>query len=284
MTRVVRKARDTIPEDERITNAQGVVVGKPPTGDADAVIVRQLDGTEILVPANQMGLRYSAELTPVDPRMDMDAVTAMEIGLGRILLGMKCHQHDLEARLARPDDLQSKDFTLDRVLFDFPRQEDELAPLPSALIQAPEDHVYDRQDLQTILLEDSLDVFKPRTVLRKLAHVTTTLLVTIWSDHKESRRGLKAALERTLLAEPGDDRQGRRVVVREHFDRLARFTMKRTRYPDDPGSAQANQWVLQTWIDADIDRVVLVKAPPRMEPRPSFDLGIGEDVEPDASC
>lgn len=262
--RIVKRPLDTLPDDvPRALDGRGMLVPVGPDSEPDAVITKGGDG--VPVQSHKSGVEYPADLTAVNTDRDLDALSALQIGFARLLQAMEPKQLNLEAILANASDVQSRGWKLGRIFFDWPRQEDEEQPSPSACVMAPDDRIYERQDLSTILLEETLNVFGAGTVLRKLAAVECELQITIWGFNKEERRGMAAAMERTLLAEPGDDRQGRRVAVAEYFDRAARFTLKSIKYPDTPESAQADQWVLQARIGADIDRVLLVVAPPLMQ-------------------
>lgn len=264
--RIVRVPLDLLPEDaSRGLDRRGRLVPSGPGSTPTGSIRAGGEGVPVLAHhPTTGGVEYPRDLTPVDLDKDLDALAAMQIGFARLLQGMTIKSLNLEARLAN-DDLQSRDWKLTRIYFDWPRQEDDEAPSPSACILCPDDRLYERQDLSTILLEETLHVFGAGTVLRKLANVTCDLEVTFWDFNKEERRGTVAALERTLLAEPADERQGRRVPVVEYFDRVARFDLKAIRYPDTSEGAQANEWVMQARVGADIDRVVLVAAPPLMK-------------------
>ncbi len=251
-TRVVRQLDEGLPEDDRPLNSRGRIV--TPTASS-RVTVRNADGTESLIGSPPGAAHYPRQLTALRPEADLDALSAMQIGLGRLLQGLTFYQHNLEARL-ESEDLQPRGFKLQRIFFDMPTQQDEIEPMPSACIMCPGDRTYDQQDLSITLIEDTADVYGEGTVLRKLAHVTCELELSMWSAHKEERRGLVAGIERELLAEPNDDRGGRRVVVRDYYDRVARFTLIRSKYPDT--GAQSNEWITTFPIAADIDRVVLV--------------------------
>lgn len=263
--RIVRVPLDALPEDApRGLDQQGRVISGGPGSTPTASVRAGGDGVPVLVHAPTTGgVEYSQDLTPVATDMDLDALSAMQIGFARLLQGMTIKSQNLETLLERSD-VQPRGWKLKEIYFDWPSPEDDEKPAPSACVRCPDDRLYERQDLSTILLEETLNVFGAGTVLRKLANVTCGLEVTFWNFAKEERRGTAAALERTLLAEPADDRQGRRVAVVEYFDRVARFELKALSYPDNPEAAQAKQWVMQARVGADIDRVVLVAAPPLM--------------------
>lgn len=250
--RVVRQLDEGLPDDDRPLNSRGRIV--TPEASSRATL-RNPDLTESIVRLPHGSSLYTQPLVAMRPESDLDALSAMQIGLGRLLQGLTFWQHNLEARLGSQD-LQPRGFRLERIFFDLPRQEDDLDPMPSACILCPGERSYEQQDLSITLIEDTADVFGEGTVLRKLAHVTCELELAIWSAHNEERRGIVAGIERELLAEPNDDRAGRRVVVADYFDRVARFALLRDAYPD--GGGQSNERMVQFRIAADIDRVVLV--------------------------
>ena len=256
-TRVVRKVLDSLPDDaDRNIDGQGRLISTATPGVA---IIRNDDGTlsRVSNPPRPTQV-YATQLRRLNADVDLDALSAIQIGLGRLLQGLPPFvQHNLAARLENSD-LQPRSFKLERVFFDHPRQEDDLEPMPSACILCPGDRTYEHQDLSTPLLEDTADVFGEGTVLRKLSNVTCELDLTIWSAHKEERRGIVAGIEDALLAEPNDDRGGRRLVLVDYYDRVARYELKRANYPDDADTAQANQWIASFRIAADVDKVQLV--------------------------
>jgi hypothetical protein len=263
--RIVKRPLDTVPEDvPRGLDQRGrlVVIPVDPADEAQAKITVGGDGVRVQSPRS--GAEYASDLTPVNLARDLDALSAMQIGMARLLQGLTIEQLNLEA-LLKNDDVQSRGFKLSRIFFDWPTNEDDEKTTPSACVMCPDDRLYERQDLSTVLLEETLHVFGAGTVLRKLAEVTCELVITFWDFTKEERRGMAAAMERGLLSEPGDDRQGRRVAVEEYFDRAARFDLKGIKYADSADAALAKQWVMQARIAADIDRVVLVVAPPLMQ-------------------
>lgn len=272
---VVRRVPDTLPEDDpRNVDNLGRLVPLPGS-EPEAVITAGLEGIPTQINrARRMLVEYPGDLRPADPARDMDALTAMQLGCARLLQGMLSHQLNVEALLDNEADVQSRNWKLTRLFFDHPRPEDDAEPYPSANIAAVGKRTYDRQSLSTVLLEDTLNVFGPGTVLRKLANVSTQLEVTVWHATKEERRGLQAAVERTFLVEPAQDAQGRRVVVKEHYDRVARYVLVDADYPmDTPQFAQASTWISKITLAADIDRVLLVVSPGTMQaPQTPLDI------------
>jgi len=231
----------------------------------DTAIVAQRDGTEKLVPNPQDQTQFAAGLTPVQQDRTLDSSSAMQIGLYSMLRNMRAWRIGLDD-LMREGDLQASSFELARVFFDWPRQEDAIDPMPSATITLPEEEVYGHQGIGGgVILEETADQWGPGTILKKTAHATTTLNLVIWSAHKEERRGLKKALQRVFLTEPHEEMSGRRVVVPQYFDRVARFELLGIRYDDGQESAQSNEWILVARFAADIDVVDLVTRPPYMQ-------------------
>lgn len=264
--KIVRRPLETLPEDDpRATDGQGQVVSVQPT---EAVVTAGWDGIPTRVSREQRHyVEHQIDLVPADPVRDLDALTALQIGGARLLQSLDCWQHDLEARLSNPADIQSRSWRLARIFFDWPKSEDDLAPYPSAVIRGQGERTYDQQGRHPILLDDTLNVFGPGTVLRKLSHVTTTILISVLFDSREERRGFLAAAERQMLVEPAQDLVGRRIVVREAYDRVARFVFEGTEYANGPREGQENVWEGALRFSADIDRVALVKAPERLRPQ-----------------
>lgn len=261
--RIVRRPLDTLPEGETLEHdPQGQILTQAETS---AVISAGDDGVPVIANRDQRRLsEYVGDLRPAEPERDIDALTAIEIGAARLLQTIKAHSFDLEALLSNPDDLQSRSWPLKRIFFDWPRPEDEIDP-PSAAVMADGRRVYDQENLAINLLEETWNVYGPGTVLRKLASVTAPVMIVAWHANKEERRGFQAAVERTFLAEPGRDEPGRRIVVREHYDRQAMFVLEEADYQDSGERAQAGEWISTLHLSASIDRVVLVVAPEAME-------------------
>jgi len=269
--RIARYVPDGIPEDDRPVSGDAgtdVVSSSPSTLAA----LSNSDGTTTLIPATApAGMLYAEELRDVAPQSDMDALSAMQIGLARLLQGLSFWQHNLEARLAAGD-LQPREFKLERIFFDFPRQEDDLDPMPSVCIRCPGDRLYGQPGLGVGILEDTADVYGEGTALRRIAHVTCELELSVWCAHKEQRRGFVSGVEKALLAEPNDDREGRRIIVADYFDRVLRCQYQRVSYGDDGMSAQSGRWMAQCFIAADIDRVVRVPLGRMQRPQFSADV------------
>lgn len=267
--RIARYIPDGIPENDRPLGDDGKVASSSPSTLA---ALSSSDGTTTLIPAAApAGMLYPEELRRVSPESDMDALSAMQIGLARLMQGLSFSQHNLEARLASAD-LQPREFKLERIFFDLPRQEDDLDPMPSLCIRCPGDRVYTSPNLGVSILEDTADVYGEGTVLRRLATVECELELAVWCAHKEQRRGFTSGVEAALLAEPNDDRPGRRIIVTDYFDRVLRANFVRASYPDDPVAAQSGRWIAQCYVTASIDRVVRVPISRMQRPQFSADV------------
>jgi len=268
-TRIItRTIKESIPDGKAVYDRDRSVVS-PVSVDVKpgAVVTRGSDGVDVIVSNPPNEVEYAVEMVPVDRARDLDAFTALQIGMSEILSGIIFSRHDLGALLCNGD-LQSDTFRLERVILDWPTQQDDVEPFPSALIMCPGERTYEHNGMPgATLIEESLDVYGEGTILRLLATVECKLEITIWSAHKEERRGIMAGLERALLAEPGDERSGRRVVLSPYYDRIAGYDLSSASYMDSSDSAQANRWVVQAKVDASIDRVMLVPSPGLMSPR-----------------
>lgn len=246
---------ESIPEDERNLDASGRVIDE----GAASVAALNPDETLVRIPADTGLSRYPRPLVVVNREREQPVRAWMQLALARALQGMTPSTSlNLEALLANSADVQVRDFTLRTIIFDHPRQEDELV-IPLATIRAEARVVYDHQDLQPVLLEETLHVFAPDTLLRKLATGTVVLVVVALFAHKEEARGFEATMEREFLAEPADDRGGRRIVIPEYYNRSARFDLIDCDRPDE--DPQGNKWEVLCRLRTELDRVALVRSP-----------------------
>lgn len=270
--RTVRRVPESLPEEGRgFDPVHNEVFSADPDAQPSAVITAGPDGVPTMVSNPAARVESGVEMRAVDRARDLDALTSMQLGLATLIRPIVFTRTNLK-ELVDSGDVQSDDFTLQRILFDWPAQEEDVEPSPSALIWCPDRRRYDRDGLQGVeLIEDTLDVYGENTILRKLSNVSCVLELTIWCAHKEERRGIIAALERELLAEPGDERPGRRIPVVHHYDRIARFDLLSAEYGDSAEGAQRNKWTVQAQVEADIDRVVLVPTPGFVDPRLAFE-------------
>lgn len=203
---------------------------------------------------------HFGRLEVVHPERHIDVTVAMQIALFRVLSPMVMHRHRLES-LVEGGPLETSRFRWTRVTFDLPRAGEHQGPYPMAAILASSACSYGQQSLETGLCEDTIDVFEQDTVLRKLGMATQRFAVHVLSGHHEERRGVKAAFERTFLAEPDDDQPGRKVIVEEYFRRQVQLTMVESDYPETGVDTQQNIHELVAMFDAECDVVALVRRP-----------------------
>lgn len=240
------------------------IVGGPDSAPT-AVIRRQRDGTEKLTPNPPSATQFAVGLDPQQQERTLDSTSAMQIGLWNLLRGARAVRIGLDDYLNN-NDLQSDTFGIERVFFDWPRWEDAIDPMPSLALTLPEEETYSFQGLGGgLILEDTIDQWGPGTVLKKTGTAETTIHAAVWTAHKEERRGLKKMLQDLLLTEPHEEMSGRRVVVPQYFDRVARYELEGIRYDDTPESAQSNEWIMIARISASIDIVQVVGRPPYMQ-------------------
>lgn len=274
-SKVVRVVRESLPTHPQNFDRNRRRRSAGPAAFAGTALYQESrDGTQTIVPNPPAETTYLGNLIPVQPATQIDAFAAMQMAVRSVLQTMTFYSLNLEAIGDGQGTEVSQPMRVGRVIFDWPRQEDdfgvsELADptqrgSPTALVMSEERQTYDRQDLSTYLIEDSEGVYGENTVLRKLANLTSTMHVQIICAHKEVRRGVRAALERAFLVELDDNRQGRRVVVPQYYDRICRINLDSVQYVDGSDSAQSNQFLLSAFMPCDIDVVDLVTIPGRI--------------------
>jgi len=225
-------------------NADGTTV--PWDGEHDGV-------RQIIPPGQNEGL---------SPRLFVDDLTALQVGMADILTSLTFTTIDRKA-LLEDRRVEANEMRVERVFLDWPDTEDDQVPVPSATVMAP-----DAQDIELAgplsgrqLLEDTVGVYGEGTVLRHLGEVSTTIQVVFWVAHKDERAAVRREMINAFIAEPDDERGGRRVTVPEYFDRVARFSLRDVAYQDNPTDARQKIWPLVARFDADIQLVKLVQAP-----------------------
>lgn len=269
MTTISRVPRDSVEDPTQADSATAV---------RRHVIATQRDGTEGRYPNPADRILEIGSLVPAEDPRDLADDTVALIAATRMLEQLRFRRMDLDAYLATQQVVSSM-FKLQRVIFEWPRSEDPIEPMPSALIQQTEEEtIYAPEGMETQLLEDTFERYGERTVLRKLGIATVPLLITIWCAHKEERRAVRSTLVRAMMAEPSDQRYGRRIVVPEYYDRVVIFDLLGTAVDDDSDDAQQNHWVLAVRLSARVEIVQLVQPPPLMQP-PTVNLRVGVDTE-----
>ena len=252
-----RLAKDQVPEDDVVLDHQGLAHPRP--GFVPSVeIATQVDGVEAQV-STDGSIRYGGGLLTQLPALDFDVLTVANIALSRLILGMEIFSVNLEALLKNPADLQVRTFKITDVIYEYPRAEEE-KKTPVATIEQGSEILYGGKGETPHLLEETRDVYLPGTVLRSVSSASVELIVTVTLGHKDERRGVRAAFERYLLTEPDSEKFGRRIVVRECFDRSVRFLLLGSPTPPMLENQQ-NRWIYLARILAEVERVVLVKSP-----------------------
>jgi len=277
MERRVTILPESVPECDRTFTSDGELL-VPAGGD-----FTEIDSADGIVHRLDSGFRSPVPMTPVSPHEGMDVVSALQIGLANLLYSADFYYFDLQDLMEsrRP---RFHPFRIDDVFFDWPRHEDDRVedarekPKMNALILLDEDSPYDA-DVNPEVLEDTRDVYGHGTVLRRLASFQCTLAVVMYSVHKDERRGVRKWIEENLLAEPSEDIPGRRVVISEYYNRVARYRLRSLGYRDEHDSARSNQWSTVCRIEAEIDKVVRV---PYVEMKhPGFGLDVRANVTDD---
>jgi hypothetical protein len=257
ITRRARPAKDQVPEDDVVLDHAGYTQPRP--GFSPTIeIATQIDGVESQV-ARDGSIRYGGGLLTQLPALDLDVLTVANIALSRLLYQMEIFSVDLQARIENPADLQARAFKFTDIIYEYPRAEDE-KKTPVATIEQGSEVLYGSKGETPHLLEESENVYLPGTVLRSIASASVELIVTVTLGHKDERRGVRAAFERHLLTEPDSEKFGRRIVVREYFDRSVRFQLLGSPAPPVLENQQ-NRWFYLARILAEVERVVLVRSP-----------------------
>ena len=261
-----RVPQDTIPEDERIG----------PVASIGSTISTERDGVEKRRPHPSTSHTYLGVLEDVTPERHLDTVSVCQIALYRLLHDLEMHRKNLEAFLESAD-LQTSSFRFKRIVIDWPRDEDDVTPMPSAVLVSDGAVTYANAGFGTSIIEETADVYGEGTVLRRQSFATLRIVVYMLFPHKEERRAAHAAIERNLLTEPDDDENFRKVVVPEYYDRTVRIMCKDLARPDGSAEAKTNEWELQAAFDCEVEVVKLVKVPARIQ-QPRVGLGVGTRV------
>lgn len=234
----------------------------------DAVIAKQLDGTERLLPASETAVQMP-ELVPVDGANLFDALTVAQFAATSAIHGLVCTSIGLK-RFLETGEVQTRKFRIERIIYDWPTASDEIDPMPTVALVQNGRTSYDSQGLVGgTLLEDSLDQWGKGTILQRLGAATLQLDVIVWSAHKEERRAVAKSIEDLFLVEPQEEKHGRLIVVPQYFDRVVRLDLSGSERGDSIDAAQKNQWILVASLAAEVELVRLVGSPPTMM-RPAF--------------
>lgn len=214
-------------------------------------------------PANTALWTYGERVKPQQVDRQLDSSVVCQLAMARLLQSITFHRHNLEALLE--GDLQTSSFKLARVALGWPRREENLKPLPMAVVIPNGETTYAMPNLEANFIERTENAYAPDTVLRQVSQATQELIVHVASAHHEERRAIRAAFELDLLAEPNDDLTGRRQVVPEYYNRSCRIELLGMIDPDDDGRALANEFEVTARFRADVAVVQLVSTPGTMQ-------------------
>ncbi len=218
------------------------------------------DGIDKRRPADTTRMTYLQRVEPVNVARQLDSSVVCQIALKRLLEPLVMHRHNLEALVANGD-LQTSSFVFSRVALGWPRREEQIKPLPMAVILPVGESRYEMPNLESTLIESTEGAYGECTVLRQVSRCTQELVVHTLSAHHEERRAIRAAFELNLLAELNDDQTGRRQIVPEYYNRQVRLNLLGMEDPDDDGRAQANEYELTARFQAQVSVVQLVTTP-----------------------
>lgn len=236
------------------------------------VIATSTDGTETLRPSTPL-LTYGSPLVPADPARDRSARFLAELAVAKLLQGLVCFQEDAKARVeGLPPGMRA--FALETVFQGWPRQTDEPVSLPVVTVVVDGKVSWDESMRGPAYLDESRGRWKPNTVLRRVGSATPRVQVLADCADKEQREAIESAIERLLLVEECEDMFGRRVVLPEYYDQVVRIGLLDS--DDDeitPQEIAAGRWPLRVSVQVEIDRVILVQAPPSMETLFGSDVG-----------
>jgi len=226
------------------------------------IVRRAPDDTEQYVP-EETAVRASRDFdVPHFPSQlaerAIDAFLAMQLGLWQILAALPLYS--IKAKKLLEGKHEFREFRFERVFLDWAEMKDDRVPNNSVTILQAGATTYSYPGRETTLIEDSIDLYCPGTVLKKSHSAEVDLQIIVWLNNKDDRGGVRRAVE-DAFDEPLDERAGRRVLVPEYWGQTARYTLQEIDYPDDSDSATDNTWPLVAKFRADIDVVKLVKRP-----------------------
>ena len=239
------------------------------------VIGTNPDGTETRRPRS-LAHRYGSALVPADPARDRSARHVLQHAVARLLQGMVVYQEEAGAVM---DGLPAgvRAYCLKSVFEGWPRPQEE-PEVPSAMVVLEGDVTYDETVRRPGYVEETWGRWGAGTVLRRVGSATAKMEIVVWCADKEQRDAIDAAVERQLLADPVEDIYGRRIVLPEYYDQGARIGLLLSSENVTPETVLAGEWPLRVVVQAEIDRVILVKAPPSMATLLGGEVGPTVDI------
>ena len=200
----------------------------------------------------------------------VDDFAAVQLGLYQILVNLTFTTVDRVA-LVSQGRVERNSFQLQSVFLDFAEPENERIPTPTAAIMQSSATVMDNPYglVSQELLDDTLNVFAPDTVLQKLYEADYRLAVVVWLATKDDRAAVRKRVVEVMGVEPDSDLPGRRIALPWYFERTCRYNIERVEYPDTPDLAMSQTWPLVVEFSARVPAVQLVEAPPCIRIPPS---------------
>jgi virulence-associated protein VagC len=258
----VRIPPESLPENQLTIDEEGYQVVLEPDPRA-AAIYENSDRTFSLAPQD---LRSPVSFDRADPLADLPARRVLELAGARLLLHATIWQVDA-AKLVEGLPPDSRSFNLRRVFLGFPKPSEQPDPMPSATVRVAGKVEYPN-DREPAFIEETLGTFSAGTVLRRIGSAVGKLEVTVWCGDKELRYAIEAAIEDQFLAERDEERaSGRRVLLPEYYNRTCRLRLLDIDDLTGPDEARKGRWIIAATVQAEIDRVILVQAPPDFDPR-----------------
>lgn len=251
--------------------------GPKPAGvaDADAYFAATLeagDGVQTLGPIGQKHY-YDNLLRSESWPEDGGGITTMHprdaamMGLYHLIRGMKWQSKDLRTIGGEVGEAPGSPtltvHKLKRIELDWPAWDTQDIPIDFALISTPDEARWnvDEAVRTSFLIDSSVDVFGPGTMLRYLGEYEVALRLIVWFGHKDIRRGFEARIAALLAAERTHEIWHRRVRVPEYFGAEVRLVIQGSSRLDGPDTSQPNRWPLEVSIVADVAQLELVRIP-----------------------
>lgn len=275
--KIVRRPRDLQQDEHYPAGSDSVRLAAGPGEKPQRVIVEQADLTERMLP-NPPSAVEDGQLEPIRNDRAVDSVTALQIGIARLVWSMHGRSINLDKLIGGGPVEVSDEWGIQRLYFDWPRQDDEIQT-PSAAIVTPDEATYASRKLRPAgLLEDTADRWGDGTVLRETGETETMVHLVFFCTHKEERRAIRKWLEESMLVELNEGTPGRRIVIPEYWDRVARYEMLGVRPGDGAQGAQGNEWTLVARFTAQIGVVQLVQRPAYLD-RPRIHVGVVDTLD-----
>jgi hypothetical protein len=225
-----------------------------------AKIIQNTDGTYTKVPSRP-GTGYPTPLRPVEI-LQLAPRDAAMLGLYAILKNLAWQSFNLRDVAEGRPLVAIKPLSFAEIVFDWPSWNTE-SSAGKALITSLEPAAYE-QPGEVRLLDETAELFYPGSILRHLGTQRIPLQIVCWCPHPDQRRALESKLLAALAAEESSDNPGRKLVIPEYFNRVARYSLRSTMRPDDDDRTTAHEHVLEVPVEAELEHVQLVYSPGQM--------------------